>query len=315
MVIGPAQHDDADPVFALQLVEHLARSLANVGLVIRQRLEADFDRAVVLFQRQTHDWLPRLQHLMGEQFPVGEIQDRIYILHVVLGKDVVLFGECRLHRFGRCGDRRAGVRAHDLDQRRSKHVVHREEDDVQRLLAVLLLNQVVDVGDADLGGEAGIDCAPARARAVEIRTGVIGVDDIFRLHAQAFEVSVEQRRVGVNVQHPRNADAEFLAIFHERDTLFGGLVPEFRCRDGIGHALGVDRPKYFVRGDFYEIRMLVFDFIDSRLDVLHVIDIFDQAFFAGGDDQALLAVHERDLGDFLDGHEGSDRSLARCGYQ
>ncbi len=53
VVIGPAQHDDADPVFALQLVEHLAGALANVGLVIRQRLEADFDRAVILFQRQT----------------------------------------------------------------------------------------------------------------------------------------------------------------------------------------------------------------------------------------------------------------------
>ncbi len=81
------------------------------------------------------------------------------------------------------------------------------------------------------------------------------------------------------------------------------LFQNFVAGMGSATLFGVDRPKHFVRGDFDKIRVLVFDFIDSGLDVLHIIDIFDQAFFAGGDDQALLAVHERDLGDFLDGHE------------
>ena len=32
-------------------------------------------------------------------------------------------------------------------------------------------------------------------------------------------------------------------------------------------------------------------------------DVFDRALFAGGDDEALLALHERNFGDLLDGHE------------
>ena len=76
---------------------------------------------------------------------------------------------------------------------------------------------------------------------------------------------------------------------------------------GIGSAtlFGIDRPEDFVRGDVHEVRMLVFDLVDARLDVLHVVDIFDQAFFAGGDDQPLLAVHERDFGDFLESARSS----------
>ena len=72
----------------------------------------------------------------------------------------------------------------DLHQRRVQHVDHREEDDVERLLAVLLLNQVVDVRDADLRREAGIDRAAAGARAVQLRTGVVGIDDVLRLDAR-----------------------------------------------------------------------------------------------------------------------------------
>jgi len=49
--------------------------------------------------------------------------------------------------------------------------------------------------------------------------------------------------------------------------------------------------------------MLGADGVETGLDVLHVVDVFDGALFAGGDDEALLAVHEGDLGDFLDGHE------------
>ena len=42
-----------------------------------------------------------------------------------------------------------------------------------------------------------------------------------------------------------------------------------------------------------------FDLVEAGLDVLHVVDIFDRAFFAGGDDQPLLAVHQRNFGDFF----------------
>ena len=74
-------------------------------------------------------------------------------------------------------------------------------------LLCLVAMQVVDMRDADLRGIAGIDRAPARAGAVKLRRGVVGVDDIFRLESEAGEVGVEQRRVGVGIEKARNADA------------------------------------------------------------------------------------------------------------
>ena len=58
-----------------------------------------------------------------------------------------------------------------------------------------------------------------------------------------------------------------------------------------------------MRREVDEVRIFVLNLVEPRLDVLHVVDIFDHALFAGGDDQALLAVHERNLGDFLDRHK------------
>jgi hypothetical protein len=60
---------------------------------------------------------------------------------------------------------------------------------------MLLLNEVVDVRNSDLRREAGIDGAAAGSRTIELGTGVIGVDDVFGLHSEALEISVEQRRV------------------------------------------------------------------------------------------------------------------------
>ncbi len=45
------------------------------------------------------------------------------------------------------------------------------------------------------------------------------------------------------------------------------------------------------------------DRVQPRLNLLHVIDIFHRAFLAGGDDQSLFAVHERNFRDFLNRHE------------
>ena len=161
---------------------------------------------------------------MREQLAVGEVQHRVDVLHIVLGEDVVFFCECGFHRLRSRGHGRAGIRADDLHERRVQHVIHGEEDRVQRLLAVLLLDQVVDVRNADLRREARIDGAAAGARAIQFGTGVIGVDDVLRLHAEALEIAVEQRRVGVDVQHARNADAELLAILHQRAAFFVALA-------------------------------------------------------------------------------------------
>ena len=228
----------------------------------------------------------------------------IDVLHVVLGEDIVFLGECGLDGFRRCGHGWTGIGADNLHQRRGQHVVHREEDDVQRLLAMLLLDQVVDVRNTDFRREAGVDGAAAGAGPVQIGARVIGVDDVLRLHTQTLQISVEERCVGVDVQHAGNADAKLLAILHERNALFGRLVPELRCRDRVCHALRVHRPEDLAGRDVHEVGMFLFDFVEAGFDVLHVVDIFDQALFAGRDDQPLLPMHQRDLGDLLNGNEG-----------
>ena len=86
-------------------------------------------------------------------------------LCVVLGEDVVLFRKRRLHGFWRRRDGWACVRSHNFHERRGQHVVHREKDDIERLLAMFLLDQVINVRNADLRGETGSMAprlAPAR---------------------------------------------------------------------------------------------------------------------------------------------------------
>jgi hypothetical protein len=199
VMIRAPQHDDADAILAFQLIDDLAGAFANVAFVVFQCLESGFDGTIVFFVGQAEHRVEGLEHLEGEQLAVGEVQDRIDVLDIVLGENVVLFRESCFHGFRRGGDGGAGVAAREFYQGRVENVVHREKDNVERLLAVLFLDQVVDMRNADLGWEAGIDGTAACAGTVEFGTGVIGVDHVLRLHAQAFEVRVEQRRVGVNV--------------------------------------------------------------------------------------------------------------------
>ena len=48
--------------------------------------------------------------------------------------------------------------------------------------------------------------------------GEIRVDDVLRLHAQALQIGAEQRRIGIHIQNARNADAQLLAPFIERNA-------------------------------------------------------------------------------------------------
>src|SRR5215469_4005531 len=302
VVIGAGQHDDADAVFAFELIEHLPRTLANAGFVFVQRRESRFHRAIVFLQRKPEDWLPGLQHLVGEELAIREVEHWIDVLQIVFGEDVIFLGERGFHGFwsGRHG--RAGIRAGNFKEGRMQNVVHRKEDDVERLFAMLLLDEVVDVGDSDLCRETRIDGAAVRARAVEFRTGVIGINDVLRLYSQTFEVRAEQRRIGINVQDARNADADLAAVLHEGDALLVGFGP---CSPGnwIGDTLRVRRAEDLFRGDIHEIGMPLPNLLESGLDVFHIVQVFDGSFFARGDDEPLLAAHERHLGDALDRHE------------
>src|SRR5271168_3114644 len=119
---------------------------------------------------------------MGEELAVGEVEHWREILHIVLREDVVLLGKRSFYSLWRCGDGGAGIGADNVHQRRMQNVVHGEENYIQRLLAVLLLNQVVDVRNTDLRREAGIDRASTGPGAIKFRTGVIGINNILWLH-------------------------------------------------------------------------------------------------------------------------------------
>src|SRR5215472_2420184 len=96
---------------------------------------------------------------------------------------------------------------------------------MERLLAVLFLNQVVNVRNPDLRREAGVDRTTAGTGAIKFGTGVVGINDVFRLHTQALEIGVEQRSIRIDIQDTRNSDAELAAILHESAAFLVSLLP------------------------------------------------------------------------------------------
>src|SRR5580704_10882182 len=168
---------------------------------------------------------------------------------------------------------------------------------------MLLLNQVVDVRNANLRWEAGIDGAPVRSRPIEFRTRVVGVDDVLWLNTQTFQIPVEQWSIRVDVQQAGNSHAQFLALLHQRNAFFRSFVPEFRSGNRVSHALRIHRTKDLAGSEVHEVGIFPLDLVETSLDVLHIVDIFDLTLFAGGDDQPLLAMHQRNLGDFLYGNK------------
>src|ERR1700733_577452 len=79
VMVRAAKHDNTDAIVALKLVEYLTGPAADTAFVVLQRLITGFHRAVVFFLRESENRLPSLQHLVGEQLAVGEVQHRIEI--------------------------------------------------------------------------------------------------------------------------------------------------------------------------------------------------------------------------------------------
>ena len=152
--------------------------------------------------------------------------------------------------------------------------------------------------DADLRGEARIDGAAAGAGAIQLLAGEIGVDEVLGFDAEAFEVGAEQRRVDVACSARaacRCAGSRAFFISATR-SLRGCLV---QARDGnrIGHQLGScasGRPRARPCRRSSGICFLTASSpaLMSRMSSI----LFHRALFAGGDDQALLAGLQRNLG-------------------
>src|SRR5262249_10584689 len=156
--------------------------------------EPDVYRSGVFFRRQPKKRLERVEELLTEQLPIGEVDQRIEVGHTLLGEDVRFLGERRLRRFRRDGDGGAGIRSLEVRERRVQLVDHREEDEVELLLRVLREQQVVDVRDADLRREAWIDRAASRSFAIELAAREVGVDEVAARHTKRLEIAAEEGR-------------------------------------------------------------------------------------------------------------------------
>ena len=77
------------------------------------------------------DRLPGFEHLVSQQFSIGEVQDRTHISNAGGGKYVVLLRIGCLHRFRSGCHRGAGIDASEIDERRMEHVDHGEEDHIR----------------------------------------------------------------------------------------------------------------------------------------------------------------------------------------
>src|SRR5215469_3799554 len=59
VVIGATEHHDADAVFAFELINHFAGAAADRGFVLGKRFETGLYSAVIFFEREAEDRLPR----------------------------------------------------------------------------------------------------------------------------------------------------------------------------------------------------------------------------------------------------------------
>ena len=107
-----------------------------------------------------------------------QLIERVQELDAHLLEEIAFLGEGRLGGRRRGRDGGAGAMALRVDHVRRQIVDHREEDDVERLLLVVHVEQVVHVRDADLGREAGVDRAALGAGLVKLLGGVVGVDQV-----------------------------------------------------------------------------------------------------------------------------------------
>src|SRR5690242_4067473 len=296
VVIRTAQQDDAQAVFALELFEHFASGAAHGDVIeIFERAIALLDGALILFGAEAEDVLELLEHLALEKLRVRKVHERIHEADALLLEEVTFLGERGLH--GSRRGRHGGTRAAGLHmaQRAGEAVDHREKDDVERLLGVDLVQQVVDVRNAELRREARVDGAALRAFLIQFFAGVLAVDDVLGLEAEAREVARENRRLRVHVEHARHADANLGAFLHQRGALLlrGG---DLDLRHRVGNQRRVGHAEDALGGDLDEVRVGLLDLVEIALDAAHFLDVFDRALFAGGDDQPLRAGFERHLG-------------------
>src|ERR1035437_5960625 len=157
VVIRTAQQHHADAILALQLFQHLAGLAAHGDVIeVLQGAVARFYGALVLFGAEAEDILEFLVHLPFEEVRLGEVDERVQETYAAFLEHVAFLDERGFDSGGRGGDGGTGSRGLHVRERAGEAIDHREEDDVERLLSVRAIEQIVDVRDAQLAGEAGV---------------------------------------------------------------------------------------------------------------------------------------------------------------
>ena len=268
VMIGTAQHHDSQSAFGLQLVKDLAGLATEAGFIPLLFAETNGDGAIVLLPAEAQDRLPGLPHLAREEFAMREVDQRMDVLDAALGNEVCFFGKGRFYCLRRHRGRRAGVVGPRIDQRRGQHIKHGEEDHVERLAPMLLKKQIMKVGNGDLRGVTGIDRTPAGAGTVHFAGRDIRVNDVFRAHAEAFQVGAEERRIGIHAQDAGNADAQLRTLPGERNPAAPGGAPGTRRWRG-GDAFRMTGEPDFSGGCFGQVGVGVAGCVDLGLNAAH----------------------------------------------
>ena len=222
VVIRPAQQDDAEAVFPLESAQStLARRCrARSTLVSRRAPCSPLPPRGRSPPRKAEHVLELLEHLALNSTRAREVLTNVSCSDALLGEDVPFLGEGGLHRLR--GRRALSDRCGCLDVNQS---VNRQSTIGKKMkssgfLSCSTYKQVVDVRDADLGREAGVDGPPLGTFLIELLAGVVGEHEVLGLDSEGCEVAREHGRHRVHVEDARHADAQLGALLHQ----FGALL-------------------------------------------------------------------------------------------
>ena len=294
VVVRPAQHHDAEAVLGLELIEHLARRLAQVVLEALQAAVALVDGPAVLVVGQPEQVAPnRRTAASRSRRGSSTLTNVFYVAHAHLGEDVALLGERGLHGLGGRGDGRAGAIALASQDRCEVSVsIIGKKMTSSGFLAVVLVEQVVDVRDADLAREAGVDRAALGTLLVQLLAREVRVDDVLRRDARAPRSTPENSGFAAYAfEHARHADAQRLALGGRLRCAGAAAAVSARPLGGSATTVGASAtgtPRSPPARESSGTARLIG--VHALLDDPHLVDVLDQAPLARvADDQALDA--------------------------
>src|SRR5262249_56799675 len=142
------------------------------------------------------------------------------------------------------------------------------------------VEQVVDVRNADLRGEARVDRAALRAVLIKLLGRVVRIDQVLRRNAQALEIRGKERVDRILVENARDAYPHFFALLEQFVTLRSG-AGQRDLGPRVGDFLGVEAAPDGLRAELDEVRVGCLDLVHTFLDHAHVVYLLDQSPLTG----------------------------------